>query len=85
MSTPIDDGGPAYPCQEQNIHGEPMMAMQFGLSTRDYFAGQALAGWLASYEPLAAHPVEAEYQGVIAKVSYEMADAMIAARKGVKP
>ena len=48
MSAIIDDGGPAYPCQEQNIHGEPMMAMQFGLSIRDYFAGQALAAMTAA-------------------------------------
>lgn len=54
------DGGPAFPQ---------------GLSLRDYFAGQALAGWLASF------PTDAVVRAPkVASFAYEIADAMIAAR-----
>lgn len=45
-----------------------------GMSLRDYFAGQALAGMLANPEL----PTDAEY---IAKWSYLNADAMLAERQ----
>ncbi|APZ53102.1 hypothetical protein Ga0080574_TMP2768 [Salipiger abyssi] len=43
---------------------------------RDWFAGQALAGWLASYEPDGAVKVTST-----AEFAYEMADAMLEARE----
>jgi hypothetical protein len=49
MSTPIKDGGPAFPAQP--IHyfpdGITMSQNQGGMTLRDYFAGQALAGFNA--------------------------------------
>ena len=43
MSTPINDGGPAFPVAETiHVYGHN------GMTLRDYFAGQALAGILAS-------------------------------------
>lgn len=48
-----------------------------GMSLRDYFAGQALAGFMASTKrPTTMHPDDAEW-------CYQIADAMLAAR--VKP
>jgi hypothetical protein len=69
----VDDGGTAFPitatvdsCQRS-----------WGMSLRDWFAGQALAGWLASFPPEALPKATA-----CASLAYDMADAMIAARGG---
>ena len=64
MSSPIDDGGPAVPFYEGH-GGVP------GMTLRDYFAGQALAGPCAD-----GWQIES-----VVKCCYEIADAMIAARK----
>lgn len=47
-----------------------------GMTLRDYFAAQALQGWLASW-PRIAEPVE----DVLAHHCYLMADAMLKARE----
>ena len=77
MSTPINDGGPAYPCHTNPLPGRLANAPQ-GMTLRDYFAGQALAGILTQD---AAPSVAAS---VFAGMAYEMADCMIKARE-VKP
>jgi hypothetical protein len=53
-----------------------------GLSVRDWFAGMALQGWLASYDPSSIHPASSETANSLALSSYAMADAMLAAREG---
>ena len=68
-----DDGGAAFPKTFENWQG--------GMSLRDYFAGQALAGITAnsSLEPneeLAYASAEEGY----ARQAYELADAMLKAR-----
>jgi len=64
----IDDGGPAFPNNDQN-------GCAFaGMTLRDWFAGQALAGMLDRTYGI---PVS-----IIAERSYQMADAMLAAREG---
>ena len=40
MSTPINTGGPAF----------PVMYCSEGMTLRDYFAGQALAGFVGQWE-----------------------------------
>ena len=46
-----------------------------GMTLRDWFAGQAVSGWLASYgEDQTARATD------VAKFAYEVADAMLAAR-----
>lgn len=56
---------------------------------RDWFAGKALGGWLASYGEQQEHPAEkmdsdtAPYCEMIARYSYRIADAMI--KEGNKP
>lgn len=67
-----NDGGPAYPhCYEES--GHPRWRESQGMSLRDYFAGQALAGICAAgggpkYDFIAAH-------------AYALADAMLKARE----
>jgi hypothetical protein len=72
--TDTPDGGPAFPPM---IKGAPL-----GMSMRDYFAGQALAG-MWSRDDVKANGVEhmPELRDFIANHAYHMADAMLAARK----
>lgn len=65
----IDDGGPAYP------HGYSAQANSMpGMSLRDFFAAQMLprigTGW-----------PNIENRDLLARQAYQMADAMISARK----
>lgn len=84
----IDDGGPAFPIvtTEMSEHVEP------GMTLRDWFAGQALAGFLpglsiADEASLKKMAQENGLYGYVtnaqigASVAYGYADAMIAARK----
>ena len=64
------NGGPAYP----TVAGQTVYSN--GMSLRDYFAGQALAGWLASFSSDDAVKSEG-----CARLAYELADAMLQARK----
>ena len=74
--TPINDGGPAFPCETYGFrNGKETTIPTNGMSLRDYFAGQAL--------------ISEECNGFtkindMVKHAYTMADAMIAARE-VKP
>jgi len=57
-----------------------------GMDLRDWFAGQALAGWMATYGDTPEHPATLEssdtvYAENIAQSSYLIADAMIKARE----
>ncbi|EIY4982850.1 hypothetical protein ML064_002362 [Klebsiella quasipneumoniae] len=65
-----NNGGPAYPTQGYE-----------GLTLRDYFAGQAMQGWLASYPESEQHPVATHRENMVAELSYLMADAMLKARE----
>ena len=71
MSEP-DDGGPAFPHSSSPMRGD---LTEWGMTLRDWFAGQALAGMLDR-----AYGIKCE---IIAARSYEMADAMIAARNNL--
>lgn len=82
----IDDGGPAFPHTIKNDDGSHFFTSG-GMTLRDWFAGQALAG-------LTAHPQcgpigegtedTRERTGVLALEAYYAADAMLAARKESK-
>lgn len=67
--TDYNNGGPAFPVAAKYAHNE-------GMTLRDWFAGQALAGYFA-YK-------WAEHQNTAtidtANYFYQMADAMLAAR-----
>ena len=72
---PIDDGGPAFPCPEIDFV-EPW----FGMSLRDYFAGQALPAVIAEWRD--AQPLMHEtWNQVVARNAYALADAMIKFRE----
>lgn len=72
MSTP-KDGGPAFPALGPNYPYS-----ENGMSLRDWFAGQALAGFIAA----------SANRNILAKLEasmcYQMADAMLAAREARK-
>lgn len=73
MSTNINDGGPAFPSTVQdNCDCAPRYNAGYGgMSLRDWFAGQALAGMPWN------HSIAPKQQ---AKECYQIADAMLAAR-----
>lgn len=85
MSTPINDGGPAFPAPAYaaNITDK-------GMSLRDYFAAQALTSVLDSsgdlqtyYDHVAGSKGDNNIPSprAMAKYSYELADAMLAERE----
>jgi hypothetical protein len=71
MSKP--DGGSAFPWGEHGTH-------LGGMTLRDYFAAQAMQGWIASFPADSRHPCSAGHGLIVASLSYEMADAMLTAR-----
>ena len=78
MSTPINDVGPAFPCQPLDAQGNPCNAAQDGMSLRQHFAGLAMAALLGREDTLA-NGAEARMFRELARLSYAQADAMIAA------
>jgi len=72
MNTPLDDGGPAFPCNDINED----LTFPRGMSLRDWFAGMALQGFISSYPR-----GDSAAADLIAPDCYEMANAMLAARK----
>lgn len=72
--TKPDNGGMAFP-RAEGPYSSPVQ----GMSLRDYFAGQALAGLLGyNTVKLSSAPT---WHGALAEEAYSIADAMIAARK----
>ena len=74
MSTPINDGGPAFPLI--NDHAHPT-TINNGMTLRDYFAGQVMAGALQNYTTAKCRYTERE----VASRAYRYADAMLFARE----
>jgi len=70
VQKPVGDGGPAFPNWKCG-------GMFDGMTLRDWFAGMALQGQLASDNPHSAIPSEN-----VAFYAWEIADAMLAARDG---
>jgi hypothetical protein len=71
-----DTGGPAFPQSENTLTAAP------GMTLRDWFAGQALAGFCANTD------IAWSKQGVgshIAQECWKQADAMIAERASHDP
>lgn len=71
-------GGPAFPHPAgDNLHEKYWYSEDDGMTLRDYFAGQALAGLLAHHgsHKLSAHGTDGT---CAATVAFEMADAMLA-------
>lgn len=68
MSDKVDDGGPAFP-----EHAGQEIWQRPGMTLRDWFAGQFLAGSMANSEAAGDAHETAEW-------AYKFADAMLAAR-----
>jgi len=79
----INNGGPAFPCESYGLkNGKETTVPAQGMTLRDWFAGQALNGYLASWnDEIPNEFFEPDY---VAGRVYEFADAMIKARE-VKP
>lgn len=75
----IDDGGNAFP-----IPGLQNDESFNGMSLRDYFAGQALQGFLSGLLADGQAKFGDSSRSEVAAQSYQMADAMLAARKEPK-
>ena len=75
IDTPINDGGPAFP-DPSRAQGA---CMGVGMSMRDWFAGQALAGFTSGFTGAVGDTEW--FRQVGAPAAYAVADAMIAARE----
>ena len=77
------DGGPAFPCPWGcDTTGQHLPADPKGMSLRDYFAAQALVGYLAAFaDPRSTQPKHAHEYDRLAREAYKLADAMLLARK----
>lgn len=75
MTHTADNGGPAFP-----HGGNELEHAQQGMTLRDYFAGQAIAGLLTHIPPagMPSHVARKKQ----AETAYQIADEMLAARKG---
>ena len=76
MKTPSNDGGAAFPLINEHTHPT---TINNGMTLRDYFAGQALAG-LCVRAADDGQRTEWRFQ-LIANVALKVADAMLAARE----
>lgn len=77
MSEYIDDGGYAFPNPSDDKAG---WHAESGMTLRDWYAGKALSGLLASNHEIPPTTIE-EQANHYARVSHIYADAMIAAKK----
>jgi len=75
VSQQIDDGGPAFPCEALANHRDTEATKFRGMSLRDWFAGQALAGLLVRYDE---HP---HNLAQCAELACNAADAILAELK----
>ena len=77
------DGGSAFPMIESDYHGDGRV-FHFsvgGMTLRDWFAGQALAGHLTHAIPISTVPENMLPEEYRAQWAYRQADAMIAERE----
>ena len=74
-----DDGGPAFPVsaagyyESRGPEAVPVLVPIPGMSLRDWFAGQALNGWMANTETIGSAADAAKY-------CYELAEGLLAER-----
>lgn len=79
----LDDGGAAFPREDYQTGSSPG---QRGMSLRDYYAGQVIAGMFAdgsSFGTVSKQADEKHLRPTVmaASIAYSVADAMIAERK----
>jgi len=71
MSNQINDGGPAFPVSDCVYPNGEVQTGSYGMTLRDYFAGQALAGMNIKYDEYTATDTQSVYH------AYRIADYMI--------
>ena len=76
MSTPINNGGSAFPEHWKPL-GQSGDSLRPGMSLRQHFAGLAMAA-LLSREDTIANGAEELMHRELARLAYQQADAMIA-------
>lgn len=84
MSEQRNDGGPAFPApmSQQTASNQDCAPYQGGMSLRDWFAGQALAGLLANSSTLErGFTVDGGNRMTTTELCYYTADAMLTARQ----
>lgn len=84
MNNPINNGGPAFPCETYGLrNGKETTIPTNGMTLRDYFAGQAVMA-LVTKEAIELIGRKRITGADLATACYDLADAMLAARE-VKP
>jgi hypothetical protein len=76
MTDTPNDGGPAFPCQEEastSFSGCPVTIQHSGMTLRDYFAAASLTSLIEGIKP---HRTPEN----VAYWAYKYADAMVAER-----
>jgi hypothetical protein len=83
MSNKINDGGPAFPHLRRHISDNTYIPLaEGGMSLRDWFAGQALAGIAMATTTAAIHGIgQVPPPEIEAEWAFATADAMLAARE----
>lgn len=76
MDSEIIDGGPAFPAPMNGPDG----STQHGMTLRDWFAGQALIGAATTIKAASYEEVETQVAPIVARLTYAIADAMLAER-----
>ena len=81
--THTNTGGPAFPAIKiisGDNYNPPTKLYYAGMTLRDYFAAKALTGFFGIYHAVTPNTGDTKAQA-LAKLSYEMADAMLQARE----
>jgi len=83
MSNKINDGGPAFPHLRRHISDNTYIPLaEGGMSLRDWFAGQALAGISMATTTAAIHGIgKVPPPEIEAEWAFATADAMLAERE----
>jgi hypothetical protein len=77
-----NDGGPAFPVADfKGLDGFSYPTGAPGMTLRDYFAAQALAGMNASLISSSEFPIDPLVLVTMAESAYAQADAMLEAQK----
>lgn len=82
MEQKINDGGPAFPVTTIQPDGKGGMMPDYtisGMSLRDYFAAKAMQASISGFLAQRGRVIEGDAT-VIARASYNMADAMLRVR-----